>query len=180
MRICFIYFLVYKDEDISFYFSLGSTMTSLTLSLTGNSSELTANYFPPIVLDSNAEYVCGLVNFQTINKNESNNRLYRVIDSIISQKTDGVTKLNPMNVIKIECNITSGSYSNDSVAHTIYDFYPSIPFDHRIVEVPRNVIYLPLTKNVIDNLTVRLVDQNNQLINFRGVDINLRLHIKKI
>lgn len=41
-------------------------MNSLTLSLSGNSSILNANYFPPIDL-SDGEYVCGLIDFQTFN-----------------------------------------------------------------------------------------------------------------
>lgn len=55
-------------------------MTSLTLTLSGSSSDLSANYFPPIELNKKDEYVCGLVDFQTFmsipNVTESNNRFY--------------------------------------------------------------------------------------------------------
>lgn len=48
---------------------------SLTLTLTGTSSVLTADYFPPI--DLHTHFVCGLVDFQTYNSipnvDESNN-----------------------------------------------------------------------------------------------------------
>lgn len=55
-------------------------MASLTLTLSGWESNLSASYFPPIELDDKAEYVCGLVDFQTFmsipNVTDSNNRLY--------------------------------------------------------------------------------------------------------
>lgn len=54
-------------------------MSAITLTLAGNSSELQAEYFPAIDL-SDGDYVCGLVNFQTINSipnvDESNNLFY--------------------------------------------------------------------------------------------------------
>lgn len=40
---------------------------SLTLSLTGNSSVLEAQYFPPIELSRDKNYVLGLVDFSTFN-----------------------------------------------------------------------------------------------------------------
>lgn len=52
-------------------------MSSFTLTLNGDSSELSANYYPPIELDHDGEYVCGLVDFQTYmsipNISEKNN-----------------------------------------------------------------------------------------------------------
>lgn len=59
-------------------------MSSITLTLTGNSSQSRAEYFPPIDLSDNGsgggEYVCGLVDFQTFNTipnvDETNNMFY--------------------------------------------------------------------------------------------------------
>lgn len=60
--------------------SLKLKMASFTLSLSGNKSELSANYFPPIKLDENSEYVCGLIDFQTYmsipNITKTNNRFH--------------------------------------------------------------------------------------------------------
>lgn len=54
-------------------------MSSITLTLTGNSSHLHAEYFPAIDL-SDGNYVCGLIDFQTFNSipnvDETNNLLY--------------------------------------------------------------------------------------------------------
>lgn len=57
-------------------------MSSITLTLTGDSSQLSAQYCPAIDLsdDGGGEYVCGLVDFQTFNSipniDESNNLFY--------------------------------------------------------------------------------------------------------
>lgn len=54
-------------------------MSSITLTLTGDSSHLHAEYFPAIDL-GDGDYVCGLVDFETFNTipnvDESNNRFY--------------------------------------------------------------------------------------------------------
>ena len=55
-------------------------MSSFTLTLSAPSSDLSANYFPPIELSPNEEYVCGLIDFQSFmsipNVTKQNNRLY--------------------------------------------------------------------------------------------------------
>lgn len=294
-------------------------MASFTLCLSGDKSELSANYFPPIVLDEDTEYACGLVDFQTYmtipNVNENNNRFHYkktynleilqgeytssnikqlikkciqsdikppTIDAVIDlvsdsidvkvegaevffkfskksifkfkhiayieipvgsyeleniesflasnliadgesisiyvntntlkctvkcsttvyfnidrsigsllgygrlillpdldTESDSAVKINSVNVIKIECNITSGAYANDNPTHTLHEFYPTVAIGYKIVEIPRTVIYLPVITRSIHNLTVRIVDQDNKLLNFRGETISLRVHIKK-
>lgn len=42
-------------------------MTSLTVSFTGTSSVLQADFFPTVTLDSNANYCCGLLDFTSYN-----------------------------------------------------------------------------------------------------------------
>lgn len=53
-------------------------MTSVTITLSGNSSVLESDFFPPITLDDKFQYECGLVDFQTFNCipniDESNNK----------------------------------------------------------------------------------------------------------
>lgn len=57
---------------------------SITLSLSGSSSILAANYFPPIQLTGN--YVCGLIDFHTYNSIpnvDSDNNLFHIGNQII-------------------------------------------------------------------------------------------------
>lgn len=61
-------------------------MTS-TITLSGNSSILSAEFFPPIELSKDTDYVCGLVDFQTYNSipnvDETNN-LFHINDVTIT------------------------------------------------------------------------------------------------
>lgn len=87
--------------------------------------------------------------------------------------------INNVNVIRIECNIASGSYLNGKPSHTIHEFYPSSPPGYKIIEVPKNIIYFPVTKRTLDSVTISLVDQNDNIINFNGEEITVRFHIVK-
>lgn len=224
----------------------------LTITLSGNKSTLTAEYFPPIELSRNFEYVCGLVDFQTYNSipnvDEANN-LFHIGDEIIrfptgsyeivnifnyinrkllekkreydfvlfinnntlqctlsanvsiylnkeksignllgftsrqllpniKHKSDIKVNINKVNAIRIECNIVMGSYVNTKQVHTIHEFAPHVPPGYKIIEVPRNVIYLPVNVKQITSITLKLVDQDGKLINFRGETITARLHLK--
>lgn len=223
---------------------------SITLALSGNSSVLTANYYPPI--DLAGEYECSLVDFhsynsipnvdydnnlfhigdkeieipvgsyelqdivdfitevyksQNFNKSihiEANNNTLQ-IELISSHDTvffnrersigqlfgfDGALEANkrhtsnlPVNILKVNalqvlCNIITGAYLNNLPAHTIHQFALDVPPGYKLDVIPRNLIYLPVNVKEISCLTIRIVDQNGRLVNFRGEEITLRLHLK--
>ena len=83
-----------------------------------------------------------------------------------------------VNAVRVECSITSGAYINQHKVHTIPEFFPAVPPDYKIIEIPKQIIYLPVSVKVIDYLQLRIVDQNGELINLRGEVISIRLHIK--
>lgn len=223
---------------------------SLTLTVTGNTSVLTVDYFPPINLST--DYVCGLIDFQTYNSipnidqrnnllhlgdltikipvgsyeiddineyiteylkshdhhsksfslNANNNTLKSEIlstEAVDFDQNNSVgsilgfqrEKLNPgylhksqlpvnivkVNSIHIECNIVCGSFLNHKSVHTIHEFSPSVPPGYKINEVPRNVVYLPVNVRRITSLTLKITDQDGDLINFQGEKITIRLHL---
>lgn len=91
----------------------------------------------------------------------------------------------PVNIVKvtsirIECNITTGSYYNGQLSHTLYEFPMDVPPGYRIQNVPRNVIYMPLNTHSISNITLNVCDQDGVLANFRGEKIVIRLELKKL
>lgn len=240
----------YKHK-INFYSIIHLNMASLTLTLSNSSSVLSVNIFPPIELDSNYEYECGLINFQAFhsipNITESMNRIcvgekeiviptgtYEVdsLNDFIKKRLDKNTTFNlssnkktlhaeltsslpidftkaktiapllgfkskklPVNelhisdnpvdifkihTVRIECDIIKNSYFNNRKTNTIHEFYPQVDPGYKIVERPRNVIYFPIVRHTIDSITLSILDQNNQPIDFRGENITARIHIKRI
>lgn len=224
-----------------------------TFTLSGNTSVLTTEYFPPIELSSQYDYVCGLVDFQTYNSIPNvdiNNNLFHIGKEIIeipvgSYEIDDIanfiqsvlqtsqTKYNvkiwannntlnslilsnvpvyfdknrsigsllgfskrkldenllhisdltvniiKVNTVRVECNIVVGTYINNLHSHTIHEFSPRVGPGYKIIEVPRNVIYLPVNVKQITSITLKLIDQDGDLINFRGENITVRLHLKQ-
>lgn len=223
---------------------------SFILTLSGNSSILEAEYFPPIELSSSKQYVLGLVELLTFNAipniDSGNNKFYignkiivlptgsyeigdidefiqreltgtdikltlrannntlcaeiesnkeidftykdsigdllgftpRILKPSINHSSDSTVKILKLNVVRVESNITCGAFLNDQQVHTIYSFFPSVPPGFKIIEKPSTIIYLPVTVSSIQQLQLRIVDQDDRLVNFRDETITVRLHIK--
>lgn len=223
-------------------------MNSFTCTLTGNSSILEVNFFPPIELQRDHQYVLGMIELSTFNSipniEEGNNKFY-VGDKIIKIPTgsyelvdiekylqsqninidlkpnnntlkcdlkcdkeinfqpndslgellgftkrrlppnqvhssDVPVKILKINSLRIECNITTDAYINNRRVHTIYEFFPQVPAGYKIVIQPSTIIYHRVAVGAIDNLQIKIVDQDGNLVNFRGETINVRLHIKAL
>lgn len=104
----------------------------------------------------------------------------RILKPGIIHKSDFSVNIVKVNSIQVECNIVTGAYRNDKLVHTIHEFYPSVPAGYKIIETPRNVIYLPVNVRTIHNLTLRICDQDGNLVNFQDEIITTRLHLRKL
>lgn len=83
--------------------------------------------------------------------------------------------------IQVNCNISTGAYYNHKPAHTIYEFAVGVDPGFAIDEIPRNIVYLPIiNKREIPNITLTLLDQDSNPINFRGETVIVRLELKKL
>lgn len=221
---------------------------SLTLSITGNSSDLSTYY--PYTLQLDGQYECALLHFSTFNSipniDNRNNKL-RYGDNEVIEIPEGTYELQdigdylkteiknasiklqcnnntlktaihctknidfnkedtfrsllgfnkqilkankwhvselpvnilPTTVIRIECDIVSGSYINGEPSHIIHEFALNVPPGYRIIEIPKNAIYFPINQNIISCIHIRLLDKNNQLINLRGEEVQLYLHLRR-
>lgn len=58
-------------------------------------------------------------------------------------------------------------------------FYPTTAPGFKIVEKPSNVIYLPISMRYVDEIILKITDQDGRLINFRNELVTVRLHLKK-
>ncbi|CAG9762533.1 unnamed protein product [Ceutorhynchus assimilis] len=80
-------------------------------------------------------------------------------------------------------NITSGAYLNSRECHTLFEFDIEVEPGYKITKEPQNNIYLPIKpegRQFIDNITLRILDDNGHLIDFRGEKIIVKLELKKI
>lgn len=94
------------------------------------------------------------------------------------ESLDSVNILSP-SMIRIECDLVHGSYNNGEPSHTVYEFIPNVPPGHRFIEVPNNIIYLPVNKKCISSIIVKVVDEWGKYLDFKDELIQLRLHLKQ-
>lgn len=97
----------------------------------------------------------------------------------IKHESDLPVNIIKVSTIRVECNIIRGSYYNSCASHTLYEFAPTVDPGYSINIEPRNLIFLPINTTTIDNISLRILDQNSQLVNFRGEEIIARLELKK-
>lgn len=160
----------YEIEDISSYLKEEFSALGLTFSLEANNNTLQSVIKCTGQIDFRVENSVGpLLGFTP-----------RILAVNKKETSELPVKILKVNIIRVDCNITSGAYINAQRSHTIHEFFPTVPPSFKIIETPSQVIYLPITVNQIDNIQVRLVDQDGELINFRGEVISIRLHIKSV
>jgi hypothetical protein len=94
--------------------------------------------------------------------------------------SDFPCKISKINGLCVECNIVSGAYKNGEQVHVIHEFFPSVPSGYKIIESPSNVIYLPINTKQLDEITIKITDQDGNLVNFREEVITVRLHLRRI
>lgn len=93
-------------------------------------------------------------------------------------ESDNVTAILKVNAICIDCDIVTGSYHNAKPVHIIHQFFPSVSPGYKIVESPLPILYFPVSVKTINSISVKVLDQDYNLINFRGETITVRLHMK--
>lgn len=232
-------------------------MSSITLTLTGNSSRLGACFHPEIVLDDRYSYSCALLDFYTYNSipniHEKNNKFHfstgvnepvqtiivpkgsyeledignylrdemrkrdipfffhanektmrfniesditidfsrsdsigsvlgfskRVFNASEKHQSDLLVNIQSINSIRVDCDLTTGSYHNGVCTHTIYEFSPTVAPGYRILEQPKHLIHLPIVRHRLNELNLSIVDQDRNFVDFRGEQITCRIHIKR-
>ena len=93
-------------------------------------------------------------------------------------ESEQIVNIMGINSIFVHCDVIKQSLKNGTASPIIYNFFPNVSPGYRIVSRPKNLIYLPLSLNVISQMRVWLTDQYEELINLRGEEVTITLHIK--
>ena len=96
------------------------------------------------------------------------------------QESENVANILSINSLLVNLDIIAGSYVNSSAQNTIYSFFPNVSPGYKIVESPRNLIYLPVILDTIYSMEVSITDQDDNQLNLRGETITMRFHIRKV
>lgn len=169
----------YEVEDILKYLKqqLAANKINLTYEISVATSKVR------IVFDAPVEWIDGsvlnVIGFQQ--KKDSDNKPSHIFANKTDYWSDNIIKITDIDIIRIECDIVSGSYINGTQCHTIHQFShcKSAP-GYKFIEIPQHIIYLPIEKKQLQTIQIKIIDQNNNLIDFRGEQISCRIHIKKI
>lgn len=104
----------------------------------------------------------------------------RKLQPAILHTSDFPVQIIKVNAICIDCNIATGSFSNEKPSHIVHQFFPTVAPGYKIVESPQTIIYFPVSVKTISSLIVKVLDQNGEIINFRSETISIRLHLRKV
>lgn len=190
----------YELEDIDFFLnsSLRDIDESIYLIIEANNNTLKTEITSSMDIDfsqpnsigkllgfSKRKLEVNSTEYYNTNQNLENDKSVEVmivdVNSLNTTKlfeSDLPTHITNVNTIRIESNLTTGSFINNTSNHTIHEFPLDVPPGYKINEKPQNVIYLPVNCQQINNITIRILNQDGELINFRGEKITLRLHFK--
>ncbi|CAH1994277.1 unnamed protein product [Acanthoscelides obtectus] len=184
---------------------------SNTLTVTGYTSKLSANFYPPIELDISAEYGLGLIGFY------SYNTMYNIHDqhnkiSLTHEGDEGNVVTLPEGVYEIEdinkyiqheiismndtykeryeskvdemFSLKANTNTLKCELHSVFDIALSnsmatlLGFKNKIF--PRCKIYTSHRRQFIDNITLEILDDVGNLVNFRGEKITVKLELRRL
>ena len=103
----------------------------------------------------------------------------RVYDEGYNESEDIVNIMN-VTSLRVTSDIIGASYSNGTTGNVIYSFFPNVGPGYKIIEVPTNLIYLPVTLSTISSMETRFTDQDGNLINLRGEELSIRFHLREV
>ena len=82
--------------------------------------------------------------------------------------------------LAISCNLVKNSYKNGDLNRILHTSMLTVPPGYKIVEFPSSIIYLPVVDRTISNIEVTICDQNNNLVDLRGENSSIQLHLRPI
>jgi len=95
-------------------------------------------------------------------------------------ESQNVVNILSMNSILMNVDVIGGSYVNGRTQNTIYSFFPNMSPGYKIVENPKNLVYLPVILDKINKMETVVTDQNGKQLNLCGKNLTIRYHLREI
>jgi len=84
-----------------------------------------------------------------------------------------------VNSILVHVDIAKNSYIKGEISPVVYNFFPNVSPGVKIIQIPKNLVYLPITSNYIYSMKVWLTDQNNRILDLQGEQLTIRFHMRE-
>ena len=95
-------------------------------------------------------------------------------------ESENLVNIMSISSLRVTTDIIGASHSNGTTGNVIYSFFPNVGPGYKIIEVPANLVYLPVTLYTISSMETKLTDQNGKLVNLRGEELSIRFHIREV
>jgi len=95
-------------------------------------------------------------------------------------ESQNVVNVFSINSILVNVDVIGGSYVNGRTQSTICSFFPNVSPGYKIVENPRNFVYLPVILDKSNKIETVVTDQNGKQSNLRGENLTIRYHLREI
>lgn len=93
-------------------------------------------------------------------------------------ESEGIVNILSVNTILVHCDVIESSRLNGIEAPIIYTFFPNAAPGDKIISIPRHLIYIPLTLEIISHMTCWVTDQNGNALDLQGEELTLTFHVK--
>ena len=93
--------------------------------------------------------------------------------------SEKLVNIMSVNSILVHCNIIHSSCIRGQQAPVVYNFFQNAAPGLKILEAPHNLIYLPVTVDVISSLSVWLTDQDGEHLDLRGEKLTICFHLRE-
>jgi hypothetical protein len=95
--------------------------------------------------------------------------------------SDNTVQIIKTSAILIKCDLVSGGYVNGIKQGILYSF-PSmlVPVGYKINVIPPNIFYLSINRKEITSIYFEITNQQLEVINLKGEEVALGIHIKQV
>ena len=98
---------------------------------------------------------------------------------VIPHTSEDIVNILSVNSILIHCDVISGSMVDGIMQPVIFHCSPNVAPGNKIVSEPVNPIYLPVSKDVINELNIWVTDQDSKLLELQEEKIVITFHMRQ-